>query len=320
MEFDNSYFKGEEREGFFVEEKMKRAWAAQIEVLEEVRRICQKNGISYYAGYGTLLGAVRHKGFIPWDDDTDLFMIRDDYEKFCGIVQQEVPKGYKLLNIYTQPDYTEVFSRLINSDMIDFSNERLRMFHGCPYAVGVDIFPLDYLPRNEEDAQLRQDLYAFVMQVKIRVEKNEEIQEEWLDQIEDLCKVKIDKDKPLLRQLIILMDRLSSLYHRDESDEVTMLHSYVNGFMRGMKLEWFQGTVWLPFENTEIAVPQNYKECTRAVYGDNYMTPKRYKAHDYPFYAKQDKIILKMIEKKKQEQMQNQIRLKEQEKGADAGI
>ena len=62
MRFDDSYFQGEEREGFFVEDKMKRAWAAQIEVLEEIDRICSRHNIMYYAGYGTLLGASGTKG------------------------------------------------------------------------------------------------------------------------------------------------------------------------------------------------------------------------------------------------------------------
>lgn len=297
MEFEKSYFQGEIREGFFVEEKMKRAWAAQIEVVKEIDRICKKHGLTFFAAYGTLLGAVRHNGFIPWDDDTDLFMLRDDYEKFCGVVQQEMPKGYDLLNIYTTPDYTEVFARLVNSRIIDFSAEHLKKFHGCPYAVGVDIFPLDFLPKGEEDAQLQKDLYEYVMQVKFRVEKKEEIQEEWLEQIEDLCKVKIDRDKPLLQQLMILMDRLSSLYHRDESDEVTLMHSYANGFCRRMKKEWFEEVIWMPFENIEMPVPQGYDECLKIFYGPNYMVPKQYKMHDYPFYAKQDKIIQAALEK-----------------------
>lgn len=305
MEFDTSYFKGEVREGFFVEEKMKRAWAAQIEIIKEIERICEKHGLTYFAAYGTLLGTVRHKGFIPWDDDTDIFMLRDDYEKFCGVVQQEVPKGYELLNLYTTQGYKEIFARLVNSRTIDFSAERMRKFHGCPYVVGVDIFPLDFLPRREEDAELQLDLYKYVMQVKFRVEKKEEIQEEWLDQIEDLCKVKIHKDKPLLQQLMILMDRLSSLYHRDESDEVTIMHSLANGFRRRMKKEWFEKAVCLPFENTEILVPQGYDECLTQIYGD-YMTPKKYELHDYPFYAKQDKMIQAAIQKNmKQKQEEN---------------
>lgn len=297
MEFDKSYFQGEEREGFFVEEKMKRAWAAQIEVIKEVERICMKHGLSYYAAYGTLLGAVRHKGFIPWDDDTDIFMMRDDYETFCGLVQKEAAKGYAILNIYTEKDYDQVFSRIVNSRTISFSEERLQKYHGCPYAVGVDIFPLDFLPRDEEEAQLQRDLYEFVLKVKIRVAKNEEVDDSLFTQIENLCKVKINRNEPILRQLLILIDRLSSLYHRDECDQVAIMHSNINGYTGKMKLEWFQEPIRIPFENTDIWVPQNYDQCLRAIYGDNYMTPRQYKAHDYPFYKKQDKIIQAAVEK-----------------------
>lgn len=292
MEFEESYFKGEEREGFFVEEKMKRAWAAQIEIIKEIERICKKHGLNYFAGYGTLLGAVRHKGFIPWDDDTDLFMLRDDYERFCEIVQQEAPKGYELFNLYTTPDYREVFVRLVNSRTVSFAQERLRRFHGCPYVVGVDIFPLDFLPREEEAAKLQQSLYQYVQQVHVRVKKNEEIQQEWLAQIEDLCKIKIDRQKPLAQQLLVIMDRLSSLYCRDESDEVAFMYSYTDGVIRKMKKEWFEKVVWLPFENTQIAAPQGYDGCLRALYGDNYRIPIRMARHEYPFYAKQDRILI----------------------------
>lgn len=292
MEFEESYFKGEEREGFFVEEKMKRAWAAQIEIIKEIERICEKHGINYFAGFGTLLGAVRHKGFIPWDDDTDIFMLRDDYGRFCKIVQQEAPKGYELLNPYTTQGYREVFARLVNSRTVSFAQERLRRFHGCPYVVGVDIFPLDFLPREQEAAKLQRSLYKYVQQVHDRAKKNEEIQQEWLAQIEDLCKIKIDRGKPLAQQLLVIMDRLSSLYHRDESDEVAFMYIYMDGGIRKMKKEWFDKVVWLPFENTQIAVPQGYDGCLRALYGDDYKIPIRTARHEYPFYAKQDRIII----------------------------
>lgn len=297
MEFEKSFFKGEVRDGFFVEEKMKRAWAAQLEVLKVIEQICKKHGLTYFAAYGTMLGAVRHKGFIPWDDDIDIFMLRDDYEQLCGYVRQEAPKGYDLLNIYTTSEYTEIFARLVNGHEIKFSEEHLSKFHGCPYVVGVDIFPLDFVPRGEEETQLQKELYQFIMQVKVRVEKKEEIEQGWLDQIEELCKVKIKKDQPLLQQLLILMDRISLLYHRDECDEVAILHSYANGFTPRLKKEWFEKVIWMPFENTVISVPIGYDECLKIFYNNDYMTPKIHYDHDYPFYARQDKIIQSAMEK-----------------------
>ena len=79
MEFQDNYFESEVIEGFFVTSMMKRSWAAQLEILKDVDSICRMHGISYYADAGTLLGAVRHRGFIPWDDDLDICMMRDDY-------------------------------------------------------------------------------------------------------------------------------------------------------------------------------------------------------------------------------------------------
>ena len=74
MRFDSAFFREEEREGFLIASKMKHAWAAQMEVLKDIETVCEKHGLQYFAAFGTLLGAVRHQGFIPWDDDMDIFM------------------------------------------------------------------------------------------------------------------------------------------------------------------------------------------------------------------------------------------------------
>ena len=83
LQFPDSYFEDEVRDGFYVPSMIKRAWATAMDVLCEVDRICCKYNIKYYAEWGTLLGAVRHAGFIPWDDDLDIGMMRTDYRKFC---------------------------------------------------------------------------------------------------------------------------------------------------------------------------------------------------------------------------------------------
>ena len=94
MEFQDQFFESEVREGFYITSMMKRSWAAQLEILKDVDEVCTKYGISYFADAGTLLGAVRHRGFIPWDDDLDICMMRKDYHRFISVAEKELPEGY----------------------------------------------------------------------------------------------------------------------------------------------------------------------------------------------------------------------------------
>lgn len=95
----------EVRSGYLVKAEVKKLWAVELEILLEIDRICSKWGIKYWVDYGTMLGAVRHKGFIPWDDDLDLGMLRTDYEKFRKVVKSELPLPYFFQSAETDPEY-----------------------------------------------------------------------------------------------------------------------------------------------------------------------------------------------------------------------
>ena len=82
LKFNDDYFETEKRDGYVVERLTKHAWAAEMEVLAEIDSVCKRHGLRYFAEWGTMLGAVRHKGFIPWDDDLDIAMFRDDLMTF----------------------------------------------------------------------------------------------------------------------------------------------------------------------------------------------------------------------------------------------
>ena len=142
LNFSEDFFEEEERLGFYIEPMMKKAWAVQLDVLSEVDRICNKYNLSYYAASGTMLGALRHKGYIPWDDDIDIAMKREDYDKFIKIAQSELPSNYYLHSIYTNAEHDCFHAAIMNG-------KDLR--HGFPYVAGIDIFVLDYVPADDEE-------------------------------------------------------------------------------------------------------------------------------------------------------------------------
>ena len=132
LTFDDSYFLGETRDGFYIEPMMKCAWAAQLEVMCVIKQICEKNDIPYFAYYGTLLGTIRHKGFIPWDDDMDICMLRKDYQRFLEVAPRELTGEYHINSPYTQDEYTYVFSRILMPAVFLMIRRGYRNFTGVP--------------------------------------------------------------------------------------------------------------------------------------------------------------------------------------------
>ena len=94
LEFPNGWFDEEGRCGFNVDRQRKEIWAVELDLLAEIQRVCKKYNIQYFADGGTILGTIRHKGFIPWDDDIDIAMFRDQYVKFCSIAKDEFKSPY----------------------------------------------------------------------------------------------------------------------------------------------------------------------------------------------------------------------------------
>ena len=96
-------FDNKENWGFEITEERKELWAVLLDILLETDRICKKNGIKYFLFAGTMLGAARHGGFIPWDDDLDIAMLRPDYDRFCSIAASEFTGDYFFQDLNTDP-------------------------------------------------------------------------------------------------------------------------------------------------------------------------------------------------------------------------
>ncbi len=124
----------------------------EVEILDEIVRICAKYDLKYYLIGGTLLGAVRHKGFIPWDDDLDIVMPRADYDKFCDICKTELDEKYYLHNINTDNKYWLIHAKIRKNNTI-FEEQSISGL-SCHKGVFVDIFPLD----NAQDIDSKEQL------------------------------------------------------------------------------------------------------------------------------------------------------------------
>ena len=135
------FFAEEVRCEYLVTEKMKKIWAVIIDLYLEFARICDKYSLNYYGYGGTILGAIRHEGFIPWDDDLDVCMPRADYDKFLAIASKELSEPYFIQTPQTDPGYYKTIARLMNKNTTYASRAFLHsgMAHGCI----LDILPLD---------------------------------------------------------------------------------------------------------------------------------------------------------------------------------
>ena len=143
-EFQEEYFEDEVLEGFYVPSMIKRCWAAELEVLYEFDRICQKYNIMYFANWGTLLAAVRHGGMMPWDDDVDVVMTRNEFERFFTVAQGELPSEYHFVRFETSKTCWQFIINLMNSSSMRFDPDYMERHHGFPYMAGLDIFILDH--------------------------------------------------------------------------------------------------------------------------------------------------------------------------------
>lgn len=134
------------KRGFIVKKgqvvDIKEIWRAEQEILDVIHGVCQEHNLKYSLVFGTLLGAVRHGGFIPWDDDIDIIMPREDYERLILIWEDAAPKGYLLQNKRTDPDFTQNFTK-IRKDNTTFIQDEFEKSKNYHTGIFVDIFPAD---------------------------------------------------------------------------------------------------------------------------------------------------------------------------------
>lgn len=304
--FDENFFQAEVREDFLVDATMKTVWAAELEVLSEIAKVCERHGLTWYMAFGSLLGVVRHKGFIPWDDDLDIWLKREDYIELLTYLPQELPKGYMVRSPLMESWYPEYQSNIVNSDSISIEPEHLQQFHGCPFMVGIDVFPLDFLEEGEESS-LRINLFKAARQAALMV-KNGEISEELneiLNILEKQCDVTIDRSgltegfsddaqNELAAGLWGLANEIVMCGSGKKKNKLVMYLDYLK-YGKCYEAEWFERVEWMPFEGFMVPVPGEYDKVLRVIYGDYSLCIRNTALHDYPFYNKQLEQLRKRV-------------------------
>lgn len=149
-----------------IDKKLPRVKKIELDILNVVDDFCKNNNLRYSLAYGTLLGAVRHKGFIPWDDDIDIWMPREDYDAFNELWIKNPVKGYIIQNAYIEPEFTQNFTKIRkdNTAFIQIEEEKNVKYHK---GIFIDIFPLDRVSLNPVGKKI-QEIDAVLMQLFTR--------------------------------------------------------------------------------------------------------------------------------------------------------
>lgn len=257
-------------------ELMKSIQKVQLEIAQVLADICERNNIRYFLAYGTLLGAVRHDGFIPWDDDIDIMMPYPDLLKFEEACRTELPEGYFYQSPATDPEYNLTIMRLCkdNTVMLEERMANKNIHHG----VFVDIYPL--YGAASGSARKKQVFRAMKRALYMWGEptKNHGL----VMRLGTGAMLAFKTKKGRKKAADKLFKKIALDY--DASEYVSVLDSRTETMRIAYKKEWFGDGIKHKFEDTEFVIPQNADEVLRIYYGDYMILPpeeKRKPHHDY---------------------------------------
>ncbi len=272
LEYPEDFLKDEIISDYQVSSQMKEIWAIELDLLERIDEICSEHNIRYYASGGTLLGAVRHKGFIPWDDDIDIAMPREDYKRFCALADK-FSDPYELQFYGKTEGYFTGHAQLRNRNTVAVLRSACDKYYRIPYNQGifVDIFPLDAIPDNEE---LRVKQAETVKKYRSAAIKLYRVTEGYIPEKATI------KRKILHAVCSLLPERFSyrhyyemflkecERYNGTKTEYVTMLSFMPDNMKLRIKSEYLGHPVRVPFEFTTIQTEENSDAVLRVQYGD----------------------------------------------------
>lgn len=255
----------------------------QMQILDAIDRFCSEYNITYSLSCGTLLGAIRHGGYIPWDDDIDIYMLRKDYIRFEQLFPEVYEGKYQLASLSRSEDWCNMFSKVWDNRTVVVEKSITSMNIG----INIDIFPIDDVPDDENQWVM------FNKQRRTDFEKTR------------MSSLKMSSDRPLWQNLLIPFINLRFLFFNRRKFAMyrnKMIQQFNDkGFKRvfetssGMRVKkpfpkkLFQDIIYIPFEDHKYKGFKNYDEYLSDTFGD-YMTPpppeKRISFHTYETYWK----------------------------------
>ena len=253
----------------------------QIILINEIIRICKKNNIKCFVIAGTLLGAIRHKGFIPWDDDMDIGMLRDDYELFLAKAKEELGTEFFLQNFETDSNYGLPFSKLLLKDTVLVEKNSSK--NHAKKGIYVDIFPYDNSPDDQNLARKHDKKTYFLKRLFIAkqnycVWNKNEYKKRAAYAVLKFISFFVSKEK-----INAELENEIQKYNAVKSEKVVNIGGAYGYEKECLERRWFDKITEVPFEDTTVPIPGEYVEFLEYFYGD-YMTPppedKRYNRHN----------------------------------------
>lgn len=266
------------RNGFLVSEKRKAVWNVELCLLKRLDEVCKKYNLRYWLDGGSLLGAVRHKCFIPWDDDIDVVMPRKDYDKLSEISKLEFCYPYFYQDIYSENNYPGIHSKIRDCRTTAISKNWL--FNDINQGIFIDIFPMDGVPDSKQE---------FDMLSKIAYKKAKTIR--FYYEYERVLSLNLKVRKKLKERKVISRKSIGA-----GLDYVNAFREYENMFkqydyetsknvapiaftletQRQVSIDHacYEDTLFWDFEKMLVPIPIGYDAILRTYYGSNYMIPK----------------------------------------------